>query len=385
MSCVAEINDIRELAELRPLWRFLLKRTRDASFLQSQEWLEAYWQHFGEGQKLRVLLVSQDGETDGIVPLVVRNERTRFGTLRYLTYPLDHWGSFYGPIGPNPGSTLTEALRHIRKRRRDWDVLELRWVRDNEADASAAERALRAAAYHAEKQPWAQTSLITVSGTFEDYWSERSRDLRSECERYERRLSNTGQVTWVRHRPLGENAEDTDPRWDLYEQCEQITQRNWIGTSANGEPVTNPSALAFLRTVHERACRAGAVDVNLLLVNGNPVAFDYGYHYQGCVNVVRTAFDASVEGVEAVLMGRWIRDSYEREDNVIDLGPGLTLCKQPWQTAVATSCRLTSFSGTAVRAQRLHFDNWAGKQLRRLARAVGRPVRESQKQGATDQ
>ena len=42
-------------------------------------------------------------------PLVVRREDKRFAKLRVLTYPLHDWGTFYGPIGPDPGRALAAA------------------------------------------------------------------------------------------------------------------------------------------------------------------------------------------------------------------------------------------------------------------------------------
>ena len=69
------------------------------SFFQSLDWLRVYWRHFGAGQQLRVLVVTSCGEPMGIVPLVVRRETTRVGEVRVLTYPLDDWGTYFGPIG----------------------------------------------------------------------------------------------------------------------------------------------------------------------------------------------------------------------------------------------------------------------------------------------
>jgi CelD/BcsL family acetyltransferase involved in cellulose biosynthesis len=66
MITIREINHLAELAEIRPLWRELLALTPGASFFQSLEWLETYWQHFGAGKQLRVLVVSFNGKPLGI-------------------------------------------------------------------------------------------------------------------------------------------------------------------------------------------------------------------------------------------------------------------------------------------------------------------------------
>ena len=66
------------------------------------------------------------------------------GTVRVLTYPLHDWGSFYGPIGPDPGETLERrAWSTWPAARRDWDVLELRWV-DAGLDRGETKQAMQA-------------------------------------------------------------------------------------------------------------------------------------------------------------------------------------------------------------------------------------------------
>jgi CelD/BcsL family acetyltransferase involved in cellulose biosynthesis len=89
MFTVAEINFPAQLAELRHVWRSLWERTPQASFLQTREWLESYLFHDAMADDLRVLVVATKGRPVGIVPLMVKRVRSRFGTVRMLTYPLD--------------------------------------------------------------------------------------------------------------------------------------------------------------------------------------------------------------------------------------------------------------------------------------------------------
>ena len=128
MLKVSEINSIEELAGYRAAWESLLAQTADATFFQSFDWLETYWQFYGQTQRLRALVVENDGWPIGILPLTVNTESTGVGPVRVLGYPLAGWGSFYGPIGPQPAETLRAGLQHIRKTPHDWDLLDVRWT-----------------------------------------------------------------------------------------------------------------------------------------------------------------------------------------------------------------------------------------------------------------
>ena len=77
MPDVHEINSIADLGRIGADWRSVLAQTRNASFFQSLDWLTIYWKHFGGGQRLRVLVVCENGAPEGIVPLVVRREPTK--------------------------------------------------------------------------------------------------------------------------------------------------------------------------------------------------------------------------------------------------------------------------------------------------------------------
>ena len=90
-----------------------------------------------------MLVVRADEQPLGILPLVVRSESTRVGRVRTLTYPLHDWATFYGPIGPNPTATLLAGLHHVHQTRRDWDLLDLRWVDLDGCDRGRTERAMR--------------------------------------------------------------------------------------------------------------------------------------------------------------------------------------------------------------------------------------------------
>jgi hypothetical protein len=147
MYKVYEINDPKELATCRLLWDFLLPQTPRASFFHTWDWLNSYWHHFGNDQKLRILVIHAGGNPLGIVPLCVRRDRYRLGTIRTLTYPLDDWGSWYSPIGPNQAASMLIAMQHIQTTPRDWDLIDLRWTGPESHDGGRPGRAMRVAGY----------------------------------------------------------------------------------------------------------------------------------------------------------------------------------------------------------------------------------------------
>jgi CelD/BcsL family acetyltransferase involved in cellulose biosynthesis len=372
MPSVLEINDPSQLDDHRLLWSALLAQTPGATFFQSLDWLETYWRHFGPGQRLRVLIVSAGGGPVGILPLVVRTDCTRIGPVRALTYPLDDWGSFFGPIGPNPTATLLVGVEHVLATERDWDLLDFRWV-DPEHDRGRTQSAMRAAGLRPGKQAWDHTAVVKTCGTWDEYWNSRQVKWRNNVCRLRRRLAEQGKVTYVRYRPEGRAYGDGDPRWDLYDACVELAEESWQGSSTDGTTLSHASIRSFLRDMHRDAAKAGAADVNLLLVDGRPVAFEYNYVYRGSVFGLRKGFDPAWRafGPGTVLQYLSLEDSFRRGDRLYDLGPGSPDCKRAWETGTMTSYRYTHYPAAVARAQVLRLKHWlTGRFFERGNRAT---------------
>jgi CelD/BcsL family acetyltransferase involved in cellulose biosynthesis len=357
---VEEISDIAELGRYRSLWNALLELTPAATFFQSLEWLEVFWRHFGAGRRLRVLL-GWDGEAlIGILPLVVQPEETRVGTVRVLTYPLHDWGTFYGPIGPEPAAMLRLAMRYLRRTPRDWDLLDLRWVDEQGSDRGASGASMSDAGFLPHRQGWDQAAVLDMVGSWEDYWQSRTKKWRESIRRYHRRLSEGAAVEFVRYRPGGAEAGGADPRWDLYEACLEVAGASWQGGSTTGSTLCHESVAAFLRDAHEAAVRTGSLDLCLLTRDGRPIAFIYNYRRGGRLFGLRMGFDPEFGefGPGKVSQYLMFKDSFERGDEHFDMGVGSLDAKKHWLTSVVTSFRLTCFSPATLRAQLLRLKRW---------------------------
>lgn len=360
MHSVVEVNQFEDLARYRSAWNGLWLQTRNASFFQSFDWFETYWQHFGEGQRLRALVVGQGCDLIGILPLVVRRERMGIGRLRVLTYPVDDWATFFGPIGPNATATLLAGMRHVRQTARDWDLLDLRWVDEAGCDHGRTPQAMTLAGFAPQKETWGHAPVVEIAGSWDAYWGGRAKKWRHNVSRLQRRLDELGSVRYVRHRPEGLEHGDSDPRWDLYDACVHLAERSWQGSSTTGTTLSHAKVRQFLRDVHEVAARLGCLDLNLLLVDDRPAAFAYNYRHRGLISGLRMGYepDLSAGGPGSVLQRLILEDTFRRGDTLYDFGPGYLDCKRPWQTCTATSVHYTHYPLSVPRVQLLRLKRW---------------------------
>lgn len=364
MEQITQFNSLAELEAHRGRWQDLLADTPHASFFQSYDWLAARWQHAPDNERLRVLMTSEDGCPTGFVPLCVKRESTNAGPIRVLAFPIDGWGSFYGPISRTPDDTLRAALANIWQQERDFDVVDLRGLPISEpngkrrcvADTPSASRASFGGSAALE---FSRVAMLDLEGTWGTYWASRNKqkNRRRNVERCERRLAELGAVHHMRYRPDRDST--SDPRWDLYDACEQLARASWQDGLVDGNTLHHKHVRPFLRDAHVAAVKAGAADVNLLYLDERPIAFVYAYHYGGYVDLVRIGFDPEFAKFAPgnVLFTRLIEGSYDRGDRVLDFGPTCLDYKKFWMTRLEPSFHVLQYS-RSTRAQALRMARW---------------------------
>lgn len=345
---VVEYKSLDEASELREAWGALLAQTPNASFGQSWDWLAVHWRHVGHLRRPRILSLIEGGEVVGILPLSVERQKRKLGSLRVLTLAGDGWLSFGGPLGKQPTQALAACFEHLQERTHDYDLIDLQGLRITESDGPPT-------------QAGKPVAMIDLAGDWDAYWESRKANAnrRRNIERCERRLAEQGIIEYVRYRPLGAAQGDGDPRWDLYDACETLAKLSWQSGLTEGNTISHGSVREFLRDAHAAAADSGGLDLNLLLLDGRPLAFVYGYHFEGYLDLIRAGFhpDYAKLAPGNALWTRLIRDSFERGDRTLDMGRACLDYKQVWLTRLELQHSLSYYPPTA-RGQALRLAHW---------------------------
>ena len=363
---VIEVDNLNELESYRLTWNALLPQTQQASFFHTFRWLRTYWKHYGSDQRLIVLIIRSHDTTIGIVPLCVRTERYNIGKVRVLTYPLNDWGTWYGPIGPNPSACLAAAFDYLRQRERSWDMIDLRWVPHTEGSHNSTENAMHLAGWSPNLRSSQQVSIIKFAGsTWSEYFGQLSKKWRHEIRRQSRVLERNFEVTFERHRPSGSAYGDDNPNWNMFQECVEVSRQSWQSQSQSGNTLCHNYVLDFLRTCHEIAAREGMVDMAILRLNNEPVAFQYNYIYDGRLYGLRMGFNKAFTpyGVGKVLLLRFIEDSFERGDQLMDLGIGDFDFKRRLRTGIETNYQISCYPNFAFRPQAVRLTRWIKERI----------------------
>ena len=323
---VFEINDLATLAELQPLWSDLLRKTPHPSFCQTWEWLQLYWTHFGEHQRLRVFCVERDADTIGLTVLIEQLSHGR----RELTFPNVGFETLW-PLGVNPYWSWLAVGNQLQIELTRKHTLDLRGLPDSQDRTLAA---LNAAGLPVRSQPWASTSLLRLDGDFAKFWSRVAPAVRNLVELGEQRLAMLGPTNFVRFRPQSTNHTHPQFRDELYQDCLTIALNDEQQLARADSVLNAPVRHQFLRDLLPWAWQHAAADLCLLLVGSRPVAFRFHTLARGHLRTVWTGIDAEFRHLPlaTLLLHRTLRDSTQRGDVELDLGPTHADVARDWNS-----------------------------------------------------
>ncbi len=343
MVTVAEINDPTHLALFSQAWQSLWQRTRHRSFFQTREWLECYCRHYGNRRALRALIVFGETEPIGIVPLVIKRTSTWVGSMRWLTYPLDGWGPFFGPIRADAAATMDAVLEHLTNTERDWDVLDLRGIDGKQLDRRHSVNAFQRAALPATQRLWETNYEIPVESCSNGDWFLIQRRLSD----VEKSLNRTHRREFVRARIQPTNLlASAATVMRLWNECQQLfpqTQQN----------------ISWWSDVCEAAIETQTADLCLLRISGTPAAALLNTVVEGRVTTLALgSIPGAGPDIEALCFGHMLREGRERGDTTYLFGPQMRRFAENWPGAPRSSYRLTHFAPFVPRAQVLRFNTW---------------------------
>ncbi|MGB7540913.1 MAG: GNAT family N-acetyltransferase [Burkholderiales bacterium] len=296
-----------EFLACRDAWNALAGGVRYPSVFCGWEWTATWWEHYGAGRELRLLMIYRNGELKGILPLFLQRQLAgrngRVGrVLGYCTaadlYP--------DPLDIVCAETDAEAcieavLAYLRHSARDWDVLHLRFLTE---DGHLLRSMGGARGYRARTEQISAAPYISIKGSYDDYLGELSANERSNIRRRRRKLIE------------GQGAVYTDFRSDdaqqvlhtLFELHEKRAAEKKIDSS-----FARVDVFTFHRDLLNRLDR-NRVWLRGLRQNNEIVAVFYGFIAGGRVSYYQLGYDPHWADFSpgSVLLQETIREAFDR-------------------------------------------------------------------------
>ncbi len=321
---IKQISDVGSFINLKDQWKQLLSESPTQSAFLSWEWLYAWWMVYGENKQLYLLTAWRESALVGIAPLMMeKRKKAGFGlkVLTSLGTPQSDIGGFI--YGVNDTEVVDTLFKYLADHKNEWDMIEL-----NEFLESCAERT-------SMKQIFSQIGMPMLEGINQHYFI----PLEGNWESYKQNLPKKFRYNLGRAVRL---AEEIGP----------VEFKHYTGTEMNEEVIQTiieinryshyprlynlPVEQAFLKALSRQMAEVSWFGVYLLFVNKQPVAYEYGFHYNGRFEDWRAGFDtrmASNISIGKALAMMVIESCYNQSDKEIDFLRGDEQYKLEWKPA----------------------------------------------------
>lgn len=313
------IENPSEFGMLSEAWDAALRRSGDDNPFLLSEFVLTWWKYFGNGLRLRILVIRNGDTIVGGLPLLCDQ-----GGL--LTFPGGIAANYTEWLAMQDQHRLWPILLEALAERTDWQRLRLPRYRASRltTDRDVLRQAARERGLLCDVLETDQTYLIMLSDGSRGCFQRLPRKLRTSLRRSERELARFGPIS-LRSSDRWETVRDW---FSLYCQFSVRAFQQRKQESA----FEDDHYRMFVRDFLEQACRNHYIDANVLTVGERIIAMHFGYAIRDHLNYVFTTFDSEFArwGPGHLLIYRLVQLAEQRRNPLIDLFTGEQLYKRQW-------------------------------------------------------
>lgn len=318
------VNDIGRLRRLQPAWSERILQWQQSTPFHLPEWVLTWWEHFGSGE-LQTLVAWRDGSIVGLVP----SFRHVWQNARQLTLIGSGITDYLDPFLPDESadwtiSAIGQYLAEANCDVCDWQDLSptsplLRLAQMDHLDVSVT--------------PDTVCSEVELAENFDQYWLQRSSEMRRNVRRYSEKAQKTAALSF--HVDCEYNPDTLDTLFALH------TAR-WKARGESGMVEANDSG-DFMRCVSRAFAQQRVLRLFTLGWCERVVAAVLAFSWNGKLYGYFSAFDPEHEhlGFGRILLSKCIRYAYETGHSHWNFLRGDEPYKISWGAQCIAKCRLT--------------------------------------------
>ncbi len=338
---VETISDYQAFLDLEPVWNEVAEAAGlDHPFLE-HAWVRTWWECFGAGSTLQILVLKAGDETVGIAPLILTPIRMWGIKVRRL-------GFFYNAhvpradflIAQRPDEVYRAIWSHL-SRSRDWDLLQLCQLPEGSATLKAIPDL--AARDRCQIVTWLSgaSPYVPLCTSWSQYFGSLAAKHRGNLRNRLKRLNGIGPVEV-------ETITSGEKLTDALEAGLQIEAAAWKGEAGTAISC-DPDVSRFYQTLARRAAERGWMRLHFLQAGPQRVAFDYSLSYKSRIHLLKLGYDPAYAPYSPsnLLLCRVLQNTFEQDVREYDFLGESADWKMQWTKHSRPHYWLFVFSSTS--------------------------------------
>lgn len=292
MLRIERIDTLAKLEDLKKSWDEFLARcpSGNINLFFTHEWITTWWEHFGAGKKLWVLLVKDEQEIVGIAPLMIGYELYSGIPVRMLGFFRNKHISRADFIIPfRKREVIRELIKYFHDNSGSWDVLRLvNMPKESGNMVVLAEELKKSKLRSFPVEPSNLLYYLSLSGTWEDYYENQSKKIRKNIRYYQNQLEKAGEFQFVKE----DRADDADKSMERLFCLEKLS---WKYTDNKAR--FSGKDRCFHKSLARKFALTGGLDNRFLYINGKVAGGLHNLIYQNTVYSLLTYYDEVFQDV----------------------------------------------------------------------------------------
>lgn len=326
MPDVVVLDRAQDFAALEEEWGDLYRNSPLATPFQSWAWLYSWWEAYGEGYELRLIVIREAGLLVGLIPLMLERTRWGFGRLLFVgTGITDHLDM----LARREWETqVAQAGRRVLQQMDSWHVADLQEVRP-EAVAWSIFRGWPGPRVHTRQS----SCLVVDAKPWEELLTHRSKNGREKARKTIRRAKEDG----VRCQLASQDGTEQAARSWLI-----LHQEYWRGRGINPEHLTSRFGSHTLAAA-KRMSASGSGGIYQFWRGEEVVASDFvvvGRQYVASYLHGANEYALRRFQISSLLMWNWINVALERGAPAVSMLRGADPYKLRWNPKTIANHRL---------------------------------------------
>ncbi len=319
------ITNTQEFQNLQPVWDELYRSSANHTPYQSWEWNFAWWQHFGEMDALRLIVIEENERVLGLAPFFLRS--------KFFGWPVAHLGfigqkrtdylDFIVRAGAEPifFRELREALKSMQAQ---WQFVELKDMPDTSTNWPHLFREMSEAFPVFEMDMQRVCVTVPLAQDWESFLQTLGKRTRKDVG-YDRRYFEKNFSTDFK---IFTNSSAV---FDGFRDLAQIYQSRWV-EEKGASRLSENNVVQFENQICEKFSNRGDFRLYLLYADGKPAAGLSGYIKNDKLygDIYAHVPELHKFSVGNVLLGRAIEDCINLGLKELDLSRGEEAYKFRW-------------------------------------------------------
>jgi len=337
---VEAITAYEQFLELEPLWNRLVHAAGiDHPFLE-HVWVRTWWECFGSGSTLHILIVRAGDEPIAIVPLILTEVRMRGIPVKRLSF-------FHNEHVPRAGLIVARRNREVYRAiwsylvsHRSWDLLQFCQLPEGSDTLAEISEAAGRDGFPVGVWRSCESPYVPVRTTWTEYFGSLTAKHRANLRNRFKRLRALGPVEF-------EAVTSEVGLSDALSEGLDLEAAAWKG--AAGTAIScDPNVSKFYTLLGKRAERRGWLRLHFLEAGSRRIAFDYSLCYKNRLYLLKLGYDPAYAQYSPsnLLAQMALEASFERGEVEYDLLGDNLDWKRCWTSHTRPHYWLYVFSDT---------------------------------------